>query len=806
MSGPFPVIGHPSGGYQIPNSVRLRASASAYFSRTFGIPTDQKKWTYSVWVKRGQLSSAMYLLSAYVGATSDAYILLQATDVASLGSYNGAGTDYGCSTSGKFRDPSAHCHLMFVADTANATAASRNLIYVNGAAATVTTSANGNWPINTTTNLNASGQTHRIGLYGGGGNALDGLLSDVYFIDGQALTPSSFGETNSDGVWVPKAYTGTYGNNGFHLDFKDAALTAGSNAGLGKDVSGNGNYWTTNNISVTAGVTYDSMVDTPTNNYATFNGIDKTQGTPTYSEANLKAVPGAATWNWSVSSIPFNSEGVYAEFTCVGAASGANNSVGVSAYPKVPGNALLGAAGDGFGLLDGGQQYSNGTTVRTTSSYTTNTVISVAVKNYRLWWAINGVWQAGSGGTGDPAADTFPSFVLNSLYQYVFACSSYQTAGGVGFYANFGQRPFTYTPPTGFKALCTANLPAVAIPNPRKHFDVKTHTGNGGTQSITGVQFAPDFGWFKSRSLGSNHELGNTITGTYFLQSNTTFAEANKAADGFTSWNSDGVTFNGSGGGGNFNSNTYTYVDWLWKANGAGVSNTDGSITSTVSANQTAGFSIVTYTGTGSNATVGHGLGVAPKMAVIKKRTSGGIGNTDWNVYHAGLTSAVYYIRLNLTNAEVSNATVWNSTAPSSTVLSLGSQQNSNDSGDSFIAYCFAEIPGYSKFGSYTGNGSADGPFVWCGFRPRFVMVKNTQSVGDWMLYDTSRDTYNVTSNYLRPNSSGAEGSAASIDVTAGGFKLRYAGGSLNTAETYIFAAFAENPFGGNNCSPSPAR
>jgi hypothetical protein len=694
---------------------------------------------------------------------------------------------------------------MFVADTANATAASRNLIYVNGAAATVTTSANGNWPINTTTNLNASGQTHRIGLYGGGGNALDGLLSEVHFIDGQALTPSSFGETNSDGVWVPKAYTGTYGTNGFHLDFKDAALTAGSNAGLGKDVSGNGNYWTTNNISVTAGVTYDSFTDTPTNNYATFNGIDKTQGTPTYSEANLKAVPGAATWNWSVSSIPFNSEGVYAEFTCVGAASGANNSVGVSAYPKVPGNALLGAAGDGFGLLDGGQQYSNGTTVRTTSSYTTNTVISVAVKNYRLWWAINGVWQAGSGGTGDPAADTFPSFVLNSLYQYVFACSSYQTAGGVGFYANFGQRPFTYTPPTGFKALCTSNLPAVAIPNPRKHFDVVTHSGVLNTNVSVTTAFAPDLSWTKKRNGAENHVIYDRVRGESAgaLITNSTAAEDSTDRLNF---NSDGMTYLQNLGA--VNESGFTYVDWLFKAGGAGVSNTSGTITSTVSANTTAGFSIVSYMGNGSaSATVGHGLPTTPRLVICKPRASG-----SWHIRHADLTAGRNILFTTAAQVDVSTLGGGGLGAPTATTITFSNgtvnANNVNENLINFVAYCFAEIPGYSKFGSYTGNGSADGPFVFCGFRPRFIMLKATTAIaGNWVIHDTARDAYNVTDDILYPNLSNAEVTIA-IDVTANGFKIRNNTTNENNtgSDTYIFAAFAEHPFGGSNVSPSPAR
>jgi hypothetical protein len=743
----------------------------------------------------------MYLLSAYVGATSDAYILLQATDVASLGSYNGAGTDYGCSTSGKFRDPSAHCHLMFVADTANATAASRNLIYVNGAAATVTTSANGNWPINTTTNLNASGQTHRIGLYGGGGNALDGLLSEVHFIDGQALTPSSFGETNSDGVWVPKAYTGTYGTNGFHLDFKDAALTAGSNVGLGKDVSGNANYWTTNNISVTAGPFYDPSEDTPTNNYATLNPLDKDDGITSVTNANLTVATGGS--NGSIkSSVVFPSGKWYWEVVSDTISGAGTQAVGIMPQTQPPTNNMSDAGKLGYALdvSFSDRKFDNGAaTAYGTYTQANSTVYMFAFDqdNGKLWYGVTGSWLA----SGDPAAGTnASSSSISTSTSYCAACSD-NTVGGT-FTFNFGQRPFTYTPPTGFKSLCTANLPAVAIPNPRKHFDAKTRTGTGASFSVTGKAFQPSLVWTKGRSGATDHALYDAVRGVQKqLESNTTGAETTEAT-GLTAFNSDGY----SGGAlAQMNTNAATYIDWMWKANGAGVSNTSGSITSTVSANQTAGFSIVTYTGTGANATVGHGLGVAPKMVIVKQRS----GANDWYVY-TSTTGATNYLLLNSTVASSpSPSAAWNGTAPTSTVFSLGNGAGPNTNSGTYVAYCFAEVAGFSKFGSYTGNGSADGPFVYCGFRPRWILVKNiTTAGGGWRMLDTSRSTYNVVGLGLVAQASDAETSGDTFcDITSNGFKIRMSTAAMNTnTDTYVFAAFAEHPFGGSNVSPSPAR
>ena len=327
------------------------------------------------------------------------------------------------------------------------------------------------------------------------------------------------------------------------------------------------------------------------------------------------------------------------------------------------------------------------------------------------------------------------------------------------------------------------------------YFQAVTYTGNGSTNTITGLRFQPDFVWIKGRSGATDHALYDAVRGTTKdLVSNSTAAETTQST-GLTSFNSDGFTL---GALSKVNTNGATYVAWCWKANGAGSSNTQGSITSTVSVSTTAGFSVVTYSGTLTSAgvaTVGHGLGVAPKMIISKSR-----GTSQWVVQHASLTSPSYFLYLNTTDAQDNKVANGTMSSPTSTVFSTNWTTGLNTSGSNFVAYCFAEIAGFSKFGSYTGNGSADGPMVYLNFAPKFVMTKRTDTTSDWIIYDTSRNTYNVTDLRLFPNLSNAETQAGGMDLLSNGFKLRDTGASQNASGgTYIYMAFASNPFSGNN-------
>ena len=331
-----------------------------------------------------------------------------------------------------------------------------------------------------------------------------------------------------------------------------------------------------------------------------------------------------------------------------------------------------------------------------------------------------------------------------------------------------------------------------------EHFNTKLYTGNGSTQSITGVGFQPDWSWLKSRNNTYDNFLYDAVRGQgKYLQSNRTSAEAD--TDQMTSFDSDGYTV-GVTGGVATNGSGSTMASWNWKANGAGSANTAGSINSTVSVNTTSGFSIVSYTGTGSLATVGHGLGVAPAMIIIKNRST----TNGWEVYHQSLGNTKY-MQLHTTSAEGTSATRWNNTSPTSTVFTVNTEGGVNSSGGNLIAYCFAEKQGYSKFGNYTGNGNNDGTFVYTGFKPAFVMLKNTTTAASWLMYDNKRLGYNVDNNELVANTSAAEETYDQIDILSNGFKMRANGTSTNkSGDTFIYMAFASAPLVGGTGAGVP--
>jgi len=334
-----------------------------------------------------------------------------------------------------------------------------------------------------------------------------------------------------------------------------------------------------------------------------------------------------------------------------------------------------------------------------------------------------------------------------------------------------------------------------------EYFETKLYTGTGATHSISGLNFQPDLTWIKTRNSGADwHRLIDAVRGTTKeLYSNATNAESIQAQS-LQTFNTDGFTL---GTLAEVNASGNTFVSWNFKANGAGVSNTAGSITSTVSASTTSGFSIVSYTGTGANATVGHGLGVAPKMIIVKSRS----GVFNWGVYHESIGNTKY-LELNETTASQASSTLWQNTTPTSSFFSLGSNNTVNQSSGTYIAYCFAEKKGFSKFGSYVGNGSADGTFVYTGFKPAFVIQKATSTIASWHVVDNKRNTYNPEANRLWANLSDAEGTGYNIcDFVSNGFKFRDSTGGWNGSGTnFIYMAFAENPFTTSTGIPCTAR
>jgi hypothetical protein len=765
-----------AGGYQIERSLRFNSADSAYLNRTPASAGNRKTWTWSGWVKRSKLATSLRYLYRVDSTNTDRFefdssdrLFLQQND-----------TTVRVSTQ-VFRDVSAWYHIVLAVDTTQATANNRYKIYVNGSEITTWTTQVNNAQ-NTDGNINST-NAHKF--FGDGSTGFDGYAAELHFIDGSALDPTSFGEYNEDtGVWQPKAYTGSYGTNGFYLDFSDNSGTTSTT--LGADSSGNGNNWTPNNFSVTAGAGNDSLVDSPTRygtdtgaggevrgNYCTFNPLANAwsnTGVGTTTNGNLTLSYTSGNWFGKKGTMAVSSGKWYYEWTNT---SGGNSS-------QCGFTTIQSASETGSGVY---RYRSNAEKINT--SYTaygatwsnSGDIVGVALDldAGTIVFYNNGVSQ-GTAFSGIPSGTYIPECVIEG-------------ANYVG-NANFGQRPFAYTAPSGFKALVTTNLPEPTIADGGEYFNTVLYTGNGSTQSITGVGFQPDWVWIKNRVSGSEgHILFDSVRGVNNrLIASGTQAEA--SVSGVTSFDSDGFSL-GSYSGTNTNANAH--VAWNWKANGAGVSNTDGTITSTVSANTDSGFSIVTYTGNGSSSpypTVGHGLGVAPKIYIVKDRSATG----QWVFQHSLVDGSSDYMYLDSTAANDNSILP----LPTSTVMSVGgSAENTN--GNNYVAYCFAPVAGYSAFGSYTGNGSADGPFVYTGFRPAWVIAKRSDSDNSWNIIDATRSPINQANNYLAANSSNAENAAGALgffDFLSNGFKVRTDGAYINASGgIWIYAAFASNPF-----------
>ncbi len=785
-----------SSGYNLTNSLRFRQSANAYLSRSPSVTTTTRTaWTWSGWVKLGQfVATVSYNTMFSSGTSAFNYMSVNFTNCTAndqiVINADGYQKYY---TNAVFRDPSAWYHVV-VAFNSNASAGSRIIVYINGVQQTTVVnneiSSGFSSPFGVTTNPMYVG---RHGADAGWSSFYyaDFYLTEVNWIDGQALTPSSFGQTStSTGVWIPKKYTGTYGTNGFYLPFTNTASTST----LGNDFSGNGNNWTTNNISLTAGSTYDSMTDVPTltsattANYCVLNPLSNPNGPIfTLSNGNLNYSCSASAGNGAkmavISTMALHTGKVYWEIL----ATNTNGGYGVSSELTV--SSVYGVAY--ANVYSSTQASTSGITYSgTTFTYTTNDTLGFAWDGTALTL---GCYKNGS------LIGTFSGFSSTTVYfpQMQPATASASTT----FSANFGQQPFAQTPPTGFLSLNTFNLPtptigATASTQASDYFNVVTWTGNGTSsgRSITGVGFQPDFVWGKARSVAYGHGLYDAVRGSgKLLVSNNTNSEATNFLYGYlSSFDSDGFTTTpGSSSNENWNQTNATYVAWNWKANGAGSTNTAGSITSTVSANTTAGFSIVTWTGNNSSATIGHGLGVTPQMIIWMHRTNPGAYHHG--VYHASLPSAAYALQLSTSLGQSSDNNWWNSTAPTPSVFTVGGYNIS----DTMVAYCFAEVAGYSKIGKYTGTGAGDsnGPFIYCGFRPAFIIIKADANGYNWAMMDSKRPGYNSISYRIMADVANEETTVGDpqIDFLSNGFKLR--AGISNYAGTVYYMAFAEHPF-----------
>ena len=648
-----------------------------------------------------------------------------------------------------------------------------------------------------------------IGNYRNATEWMDGFMDEIRISNTarytSSFTPSTTAFTDDSNTLLLIHSDTTNGSTTFTDD-------SGVVGGLGNDASSNTNNWTVNNLAAT-----DQMLDSPTNNFACMNPLSDSSAT--LSQGNLQnqygggnyycpatfQLPKTGKWYWEVHITALHSNG-----NCYG-------RLGITYEDS---NSKTINDGYGYGVYNSGLHMLTSTGVYSTGlTDNVGDIIQFAVDmdNGKFYIGQDDTYYNTSSpyGDGNPSAGTNPSAtgIDTTLDWRPDFNVGHDSSYGTKFHANFGQDSsfagnktaqgnqdsnsigdFYYEPPTDFLALCTSNLPDPAV-IPSEHFNTVLWTGNSSTNAITGVGFQPNLTWVKCRTDAYSHYLHDVLrTTTSFLYADQTSAENTGQTNTITSFDSDGFSLGSNAG---WNASGQTYVSWNWKAGGADVLNENGTIDSQVSANADAGFSIVSWNGTGvDNSTIGHGLSKAPEMIITKKTNQ----SDSWNTFHKDLTSG-NEIFLDLTSAQSndSNNASWGDNHPASvgaSTFAVGYAGDMNGSDVEMIAYCFHSVEGYSKVGSYTGNGSADGTFVYLGFRPSLILSKRSDSTGNWTIWDSERNGYNTSNETLHANDSTAEANETRIDLTSNGFKYLLTGGDYNASGgTYIYIAFAETPF-----------
>jgi len=776
------LLGPASGysGYEISNSAVFDGS-SDYLTRTFGTPTNATDWTLSLWIKRSELSTNQYLVEAHPTSNADVFEFASDDEIfirdAGFTSLN---------TSRKYRDPGSWVHLVVRSDADSATTSEEVRIYTNGTEEnSFVTDNRGSYPGSAWTYFNQAYQ-HTIGRRSYNGTLyFDGYLAEVIFVDGQSLGPDSFGEFyNGGNQWRPIDPSGlTFGNNGFYLDF--------SNSGdLGEDQAGSNN-WTVNGSPVQSS-------DSPTVNYCVWNAVKPTIHTLTDGNRTIDAGAAYYPHSGTIGIEPGTNKYFEIEWNGYTGASSYGH-FGVCTEDIVSETSTTEHLPGTYGCNNRGTKNDDGTLTTSHfswSSFPDGTVIGFHVDriNNLLKVYLNGVYESGKDITLPSDGTLFPWAQPYSPVDLTIDC---------------GQASFQYTPPSDTTELSAANLPDPTITDPGEHFNAVGYTANNSTQSITGVGFQPDLTWHKNRTDANRHALFDVLRGvTNRLASDNTDAEV-ADADTLTSFDSDGFSIGADTDQFGVNDNgSQEFVTWCWKAGGAGSSNSDGSEASVVSVNDDAGFSIVTWDLVSGAHTVGHGQSDEIELIVSKDLDLA----ASWNVYHKDV-GATKRLLLNDPLAGQTATWPWNNTAPSPTVITIGQHIGitGGSAGDRMLAYCFRSIPGYSKVFSYTGNGSANGPFVYLGFEIQFLLIKRSDSSNNWMLFDLTRSPFNQVDDYLMADSNAAEtvnSSSQQLDVLCNGIKIR--SGTTNAINanggTYIGLAFAENPFGGSNLPLGLAR
>ena len=780
-----------SGGYEIDQSIRFdnvngvdAGGAQMFRLALTGTPTNTKKATISAWVKRATLGFNQVI--AYSGDPNGSTSETLRFDTADTLTFGQASSDYVLTTTQVFRDIGAWYHIVAEIDTANGTSADRANLYVNGTKVTSFSTENYptqdyviNWTASSSSIAHTWG-TNGIPSAGPSSQLFAGYMAEMFVLDGEKAGASSFGETNNDGVWVPIKYSGSFGNNGYYMTGETASA-------LGDDFSGNSLDFTTVALATT-----DQVKDTPTKNWCVWNPIDTSFNDNTTSDGNLKittASPGytrfqlgtfgvtSGKWEWKwTPTASLSDGGIGVDDGTSQAATGASSG----AFSSQSANGVI--------YRSGGTKLVNGSATSYGASFAADDVIRVQLDLDSGTKTIEFFKNDSSQGT------------INLNNNVTYFPAQFSADAGLVTVADFGQSGFTAA--AGFNLLNTSNLATPTISDGSKYFQATLYNGTGSELEVDqsgNSTFQPDFVWIKNRSnAGNEHDLYDAVRGaTKAIFASAANAESTQT-QGLKSFDSDGFTV---GTRGEVNTSGSTNVAWQWLAgNTTGSTNDDGSVDSTVTVNTTAGFSICKFNpGGNSNITFGHGLGVAPRLVMVKNLEDA----TNWQVLHVdqGVGNKIF---LNTTAAAASDANMWQNTAPTSSVVSVGTSQTTNEQN---IAYCFAAIPGYSSFGGYTGNGNADGVFVYTGFSPAFIMYKVTSTTDSWEMYDTKRRTFNPYGTQLKANLNNAETNDTRIDILSNGFKARSTNTAVNgSGATYIYIAFAEHPFGGDGIAPTTAR
>ena len=760
------------GGYEIKRSIRLSRSDNAKLSKTFSSAGNRRKWTFSVWAKFPDTndSNTNQIFSYQQGHVNHRGSFYKGSSgVLNYQLRVGGSRKAFVTTVAQLRDPSAWYHIVLVIDSDQGSSSNRVKIYINGVQQSVVyydtpTSGFDTW-INSTQTLYFGAAADE-----NGGNM---YLADINFIEGQAYDPTYFGETNSDtGQWVPIEYTGSYTGNSFYLKFDDNSNNTSTT--LGKDSSGLGNNWTPTNLS-----TYDAVKDTPTNNFCTFNVLTNYDSL-TLAQGSLKATA-TSTWDMVRSTMGVSSGKWYFEVRCNSAPDNEGWMAGIhevfgrdnDGYWIYNGTYTAANYGYAYAVQDNNQRRKNATgdDAFDTGDIQPGDVVGIRMDldNNELLISVNGsdkgkMYDIQSGITYAPFVDLYSgaSATLNCGQDSTFhggeAAGGNTDANGIG--------DFKYAVPSGYKAICSANLPDPTILLPNQYFDILLWTGTQTTHNITGLDFQPNWVWVKKRSGSEYHDLQDSVRGaTKRLSSNEPNAEVT-AVGSIDSFNSNGITTNDAG---TTNESGYTYVGWFWKEN------------------TTAGFDIVLHNvnSTGSDFTISHGLGVTPDVIFAKNRDS----SHSWRVFHQkiGVSQTEFLDSYGQPSGNGNRVRA---------VSSSNFTFRTNTSGN-FVFYVFSEVANFSKFGKYYGNNQNDGTMVNVGFSPRLLIVKRIDSDRDWIMYDNARATTNPIKKFLEPNrhASESDSSSNSVDFVSNGFKFRNNSGDMNGAGEYIYFAWAESPF-----------